>query len=63
MIKIKINNYTVMIDLYRIDLKDWMRISDLIIKKYGYDNFIRYTYEVVKGDPDLSDEYTNGYWN
>ena len=59
MIKIKINNYTVMIDLYDIDLKNWMRISDLIINEYGYNNFIRYTYEVIKGYPYSSDEYTD----
>lgn len=63
MIKIRINNHTVLIDLYEIDFNSWMRISDLIIEKYGFNNFIIYTYEVVKHNPYISDEYTNGYWN
>ena len=51
MIKININGGVLLIDLYEIDLKNWLKISDKIIEKYGFKEWLKYTYEVIKGDP------------
>ena len=59
MLKIKINGYVIQIDLYDMTLKNWLKISDIIIEQYGYDYFYKLTYEVIKGDPFYEDEYTN----
>ena len=50
MIKININGGVLLIDLYEIDLKNWLKISDKIIEKYGFKEWLKYTYEVIKGD-------------
>ena len=51
MIKINVNNKIVLIDLYDISLKNWLKISNLIIEKYGFKAWLRYTYDVIKGSP------------
>ena len=53
------NGYVIQIDLYNITLKNWLKISDIIIEQYGYDYFYKLTYEVIKGNPFYEDEYTN----
>ena len=47
MIKIKINNMIILIDLYKTDFKNWMRISKNVIKKYGFNEWLKYTYYVL----------------
>ena len=36
MLKIKINGYVVLIDLYDIDMKNFLRIQDYFINEYGF---------------------------
>jgi hypothetical protein len=47
MIKNKMNNMIILIDLYKIDFKNWMRISKYVIKKYGLNEWFKYTYYVL----------------
>ena len=63
MLKIKINGCVYQFDVYNFSLNEWLKMSDLIIKEYGFNNFIRFTYEVLKGDPFISDEYNENGWN
>ena len=50
MIKIKIGNKIILIDLFEIDLRNWMRISKYVIDKYGFKQWLEYTYYVKYKD-------------
>ena len=50
MIKIKINNTIILIDIYKIDFENWMRISKYIIEKYGFTFWLQQSYYVRHKD-------------
>lgn len=61
MLKIKINGYVIQIDIYEIGLKNWLKIADYILKEYSFDEWLKITYDVIKGDPFYEDEYVDNY--
>ena len=50
MISIKINNTIILIDIYKIDLRNWKRISKHIIEKYGFEFWFEQSYYVRHKD-------------
>ena len=57
MIKIKIGDKTVLIDLFDIDFENWMRISKYIIEKYGFKYWLECSYYVRHKDELEEKEY------
>ena len=50
-VNVRINGIDGHDDIHNIQLKTWLRIyTKPIIEQYGFIRFIKFTYEVIKGD-------------
>ncbi len=58
MIKIKINNKIVLIDIFDIEFDDWLKISNYIIEKYGFKFWLEHSYYVRHKD-ELEEKISN----
>ena len=58
MLKIKIKNAIILIDLYDFDFENWMRISKYIIDEYGFKFWLENSYYVRHKD-ELEEKQSN----
>ena len=58
MIKIKIDNKIILIDIFEIEFEDWLRISKYIIDKYGFKFWLEQSYYVRHKD-ELEEKQSN----
>ena len=57
MLKIKVNGKIILIDLYKIDFKNFLRIQDYFIKEYGFNYLLECLYYVKYKDELQEKEY------
>ena len=50
-INVVINNISGQDDLHKISLNTWLKVySKPVIEQYGFKRYIKFTYEVIRGD-------------
>lgn len=54
-IKLK-NNIIVQLDIHTFTLREWLKLQDIVIEQYGFNQFLEYTSDILKTDDERWEE-------